>query len=78
MVGLCAPQGGGVLIELGERWAAEERTVFHACGPDVRTPWIDDGPACACGTLVPRRVRSFRDWLRAADRPDLSALLEDA
>jgi hypothetical protein len=59
------------VIDLGEKWAAEDRSVFHACAPDVRTPWLGASSACACGALVPRRVRNFRDWLVAADRRDL-------
>ena len=58
------------MIDLGEKWAAEARSVFHACAPDVRTPWLGDEPACACGALVPRRVRNFRDWLATAGRDD--------
>jgi hypothetical protein len=58
------------VIDLGEKWGAEHRSVFHACAPDVRTPWLGDDPACACGALVPRRVRNFRDWLVASDNAD--------
>jgi hypothetical protein len=62
------------MIELGDRWGAEDRSVFHVCAPGVRTPWVGDADACACGTLVPRRVRRFREWLMASERPNLGSL----
>ena len=73
---MCALYEGG-MIDLGERWAAEERSVFHACAPDVRTPWVGEATTCACGAIVPRRVRSFRSWLMSADPRDLDPPPDD-
>jgi hypothetical protein len=71
----CVRPPEGVMIDLGERWAAEDRNVFHSCAPDVRTPWMGEALSCACGALVPRRVQKFREWLATADRGDLDSLL---
>ena len=66
------------MIKLGDGWIAEDYRIFHECGPGLRVEMTEARDNCDCGTLVPRRVRHFEEWLAGGRRGLLvEALLQD-